>query len=178
MSKKGKKTEVGCWLFLDCESMTGIPAEECPNLESCKNNALHSQNRWCFLPYQKWIPEIDQLFEISTLKVSRKESDKKYTIFLHGGDIPIIQLQELSLVAKVNLNDFPEVEDDEDLQQFLNVVYSITQNRESFWCKRPEIEMLVNEPQRSTAIGDIFELDKHFWMVAPFGFVEIYPQKK
>lgn len=59
----------GCWLFLDCEILTGIPAEECPNAESCKHNALESQNRWCFLPYQRWLPEYDQLYKIPTLEV-------------------------------------------------------------------------------------------------------------
>lgn len=110
-----------------------------------------------------------------------KESDKDYTIFLHGGDIPIFQLQELSLVAKVHLDDVPEVEDNEDIQELLHLVYSLTQNRyfsnsQELWYERPEIEMVIDEPQRSTSIGDIFELDKHFWMVAPFGCVEIYPQ--
>jgi hypothetical protein len=32
----------GCWQFLDCEILTGIPANKCPNAESCKNNALES----------------------------------------------------------------------------------------------------------------------------------------
>ncbi|WP_193200694.1 hypothetical protein [Nostoc sp. MG11] len=109
-----------------------------------------------------------------------KESDKEYTIFLHGGDIPIIRLQELSLVAKLHLNDVPEVED-EDIQHFLDVVYSFTQNRyaqkkEKLWSEYSEIEMLVSNSQRSTVIGDVFEWNGHFWMIAPFGFVEIYPQ--
>lgn len=72
--KYNKKTKYSCkescWLFLDCEMLTGFPADKCPNIKSCKNNALLSQNRWCFLPYQKWLPEIDQLWKIPTLEVS------------------------------------------------------------------------------------------------------------
>lgn len=59
----------GCWQFLDCEMLTGIPADKCPNAKSCKQNALLSQNRWCFLPYQMWLPEYDQLYKIPTLEV-------------------------------------------------------------------------------------------------------------
>jgi len=73
MPKRRKITQhtskEGCWLFLDCEILTGIPADECPNTESCKHNALESQNRWCFLPYQRWLPEMDQLYKIPTLEV-------------------------------------------------------------------------------------------------------------
>lgn len=73
MSKRKKITrqtsKEGCWQFLDCEMLTGIPADKCPNTKSCKQNALESQNRWCFLPYQMWLPEYDQLYEIPTLEV-------------------------------------------------------------------------------------------------------------
>lgn len=69
MGKRRKKTEVGCWLFLDCEILTGKPPEKCPNYKSCKHNALHSQNRWCFLACQMWFPDRDQLFKIPTLEV-------------------------------------------------------------------------------------------------------------
>lgn len=112
-----------------------------------------------------------------------KESNKEYTFFLHGGDIPIIRLEELSLIAKVHLDDVEEVKNNEDIQDFLHFVYSICQNRyfqnsQELWFERSEVEMLTNEPQRSTSIGDIFKWNGHFYMVAPLGFVEIYPQER
>lgn len=66
---KPKPPDTDCWLFLDCEQMTGLPAEECPNRKNCKQNALHSANRSCYLPYQRWLPKTDQLFEVPTLQV-------------------------------------------------------------------------------------------------------------
>lgn len=42
-----------CWLFLDCQVMTGYPSDRCPNYRKCKHNALHSGNRTCILPYTR-----------------------------------------------------------------------------------------------------------------------------
>jgi hypothetical protein len=54
-----------CWLYLNCEDMTGQPAEQCPNRKRCKRNANHSENRSCELPYHYWQvnPQFDQLFD-------------------------------------------------------------------------------------------------------------------
>jgi hypothetical protein len=41
-----------CWLFLDCQVMTGYPADRCPNWADCKQNALHTDNRYCWVPYE------------------------------------------------------------------------------------------------------------------------------
>ncbi|MBD2451158.1 hypothetical protein H6G76_29315 [Nostoc sp. FACHB-152] len=46
-----KKPDTDCWLFLDCEVMTGKPPGKCPNYKQCKQNALHSSNRTCILPF-------------------------------------------------------------------------------------------------------------------------------
>ncbi|MBW4425930.1 MAG: hypothetical protein KME50_16135 [Nostoc desertorum CM1-VF14] len=59
----------GCWQFLDCQTLTGVSADKCPNAKACKQNALHSHNRSCSLPYQKWLPELDQLWDVPTLWV-------------------------------------------------------------------------------------------------------------
>lgn len=48
---KPKKPDTDCWLFLDCEIVTGKPLEKCPNRKQCKQNALHSSNRKCELPF-------------------------------------------------------------------------------------------------------------------------------
>ena len=69
MSNKRKKKNVGCWLFLDCKLMTGELPENCPNYKSCKHNALHTQNRCCFLPCKMWLPDRDQLYKVPTLEV-------------------------------------------------------------------------------------------------------------
>ncbi|MBW4689240.1 MAG: hypothetical protein KME40_30140 [Komarekiella atlantica HA4396-MV6] len=71
MSKKRSKTELGCWLFLDCKILTGKPPQICPNYKSCKYNALYTQNRWCFLADQMWLPETSQLFKVPTLEVDQ-----------------------------------------------------------------------------------------------------------
>lgn len=60
--KHKKKKEEECWLFLDCKEMTGFPQGKCPNFKACKENALHSENRYCNLPYQRYLPQFDQLF--------------------------------------------------------------------------------------------------------------------
>lgn len=54
-----------CWLYLNCEDMTGKPAEKCPNRRKCRVNAKHSDNRYCQLPYtyQHIDPRYDQLFD-------------------------------------------------------------------------------------------------------------------
>ena len=49
---KPKTSEVDCWLFLNCEVLTGFPPEKCPNRKNCKQNALHSHNRSCSLFYE------------------------------------------------------------------------------------------------------------------------------
>lgn len=46
-----------CWLYLNCEDMTGQPAEKCPNRRKCRVNAKHSENRSCDLPY--WYCPLD-----------------------------------------------------------------------------------------------------------------------
>lgn len=53
MGKK-QKLEKKCWLFLDCQVMTGYPPSQCPNYKNCKRNAKHSENRECFLPYDSF----------------------------------------------------------------------------------------------------------------------------
>ncbi|MBD2441610.1 hypothetical protein [Nostoc sp. FACHB-110] len=58
-----------CWLFLDCKVMTGELPENCPNHEVCKDLGLPPQNRMCRIPYQMWLPSIDQLFKLPTLEV-------------------------------------------------------------------------------------------------------------
>lgn len=40
-----------CWLFLDCQAMTGLPPSRCPNRKACKQNALHTPNQTCELQY-------------------------------------------------------------------------------------------------------------------------------
>lgn len=45
-----------CWLFLDCQVMTGYPPKRCPNYIACLNNAQNSVNRSCSLPYERWLP--------------------------------------------------------------------------------------------------------------------------
>lgn len=54
-----------CWLYLNCEDMTGKPPDQCPNRKRCKRNAKHSPNYYCELPYtyQKIDPQYDQLFD-------------------------------------------------------------------------------------------------------------------
>ncbi|BAY66989.1 hypothetical protein NIES22_71330 (plasmid) [Calothrix brevissima NIES-22] len=42
MGTKSGVLDEGCWQFLDCEMLFGVPAKECPNAESCKQNALES----------------------------------------------------------------------------------------------------------------------------------------
>lgn len=104
-----------------------------------------------------------------------QDTDKQYTIDVSGGDIPVIKFEDIILVAQLQLND---VEEDYEQQFVLDVVYGMTQNREKqLWSKRPEIQILTEQPLRSTAIGDVFEWSGYFWMVAPLGFVEIFPQK-
>lgn len=73
---KPKPPDTDCWLFLDCFEMTGRPPEKCPNRKQCKQNALHSSNRSCSLPYQRWLPERDQLFSIPTLQVLKSASEE------------------------------------------------------------------------------------------------------
>ena len=73
---KPKPPETDCWLFLDCEQMTGKPPEKCPNRKQCKQNALHTSNRSCNLPYQRWLPTPDQLFSIPTLQVLNSASEE------------------------------------------------------------------------------------------------------
>lgn len=46
-----------CWLYLNCEDMTGQPSEKCPNRRKCRVNAKHSENRSCDLPY--WYCPLD-----------------------------------------------------------------------------------------------------------------------
>lgn len=41
-----------CWQFLDCKELTGYEPQNCPNHNACKNNAKHSRNRACHLPYK------------------------------------------------------------------------------------------------------------------------------
>ena len=48
-----------CWLFLDCQTMTGYLPSECPNYRTCKHNALHSNNRTCNLPYTRQLSNED-----------------------------------------------------------------------------------------------------------------------
>jgi len=43
-----------CWLFLDCQEMTGYPPKKCPNYKNCKHNALNNINRVCVLPYHRF----------------------------------------------------------------------------------------------------------------------------
>lgn len=59
---KPKAVDTDCWLFLNCEMMTGSPPEKCPNRKACKQNAMHSSNRVCKLPYEieKWHPILDE----------------------------------------------------------------------------------------------------------------------
>jgi hypothetical protein len=53
-----------CWLYLDCYSMTGYTADQCPNRRDCRVNAKHSDNRSCDLPYffSTTDPKFDRLF--------------------------------------------------------------------------------------------------------------------
>jgi len=55
-----------CWLYLNCEDMTGKPAAKCPNRRKCRINAKHSDNLSCDLPYtyQQYDPVYDRLFDI------------------------------------------------------------------------------------------------------------------
>lgn len=96
--------------------------------------------------------------------------DNIYTFSLNKGQIPIIQIQQLSLIAKLHLNN---IEEDE----ILNAAYSLTQTKERDWYKNPEVELLAAGDQRSTSVGDVFEYNDKFWMISPFGFTEIHPQR-
>lgn len=40
-----------CWLFLNCEALTGKPVDECPNYNTCKEAGQDSPHRKCVLPY-------------------------------------------------------------------------------------------------------------------------------
>lgn len=62
---KPKPPDTDCWLFLDCFVMTGFPALSCPNRKHCKQNALHSSNRSCPLPYtyQQALPHYGKPFD-------------------------------------------------------------------------------------------------------------------
>ncbi|WP_193200696.1 hypothetical protein [Nostoc sp. MG11] len=97
-------------------------------------------------------------------------SDDKYTFALNAGQIPVILFKELALVAKLHLKDVEE-------EHILDAAYYSTQTREKDWYKHPKVELLAAGDQRSTSVGDVFELHGHYWMIAPLGFVEIYPQK-
>ena len=50
-AKNRRKQPRECWLFLDCQGMTGHPPSECPNFMDCRRQALASPNRVCKLPY-------------------------------------------------------------------------------------------------------------------------------
>ncbi|MGB3205197.1 MAG: hypothetical protein WBB28_09430 [Crinalium sp.] len=71
-----------CWLFLDCEQVTGKTPDKCPNHKQCKHNALNSNNRVCRLPYtfQHWHPKKDGLFknEEYWLVVDRDAPEEAY----------------------------------------------------------------------------------------------------
>lgn len=72
-----KPVETDCWLFLDCQVMTGQPPEKCPNRKACKQNALHSSNRSCYLPYEVYDPKLgDNLFDCRQLVVSSVTCEK------------------------------------------------------------------------------------------------------
>ena len=100
------------------------------------------------------------------------ESDKDYTISLYLSEIAQIPFDQLRLVAKLNLMDTPI---NLDIQDVLEIAYHATQNSTYYWCQHPEVET-VNFPQRSTSVGDVFEVDGRYWAIAQFGFVEIYPR--
>jgi hypothetical protein len=44
-----------CWLFLNCQVMTGKTPSQCPNYRHCKYNALNTMNRVCALPYHRFV---------------------------------------------------------------------------------------------------------------------------
>lgn len=97
-------------------------------------------------------------------------SDDKYTFALNEGKTSTVRLDELSLVAKLHLQNIKE-------DEILDAAYSLTQTKERDWYKNPEVELLVTGKQRSTSVGDVFEYNDKFWMISPFGFTEIYPQR-
>jgi hypothetical protein len=95
---------------------------------------------------------------------------EKYTFALNEGKTSPIRFDELSLVAKLHLKN---IEEDEILDE----AYSLTQTKEKDWYKNPEVELLVTGKQRSTSVGDAFGYNDNFWMISPFGFTEIHPQR-
>ena len=97
-------------------------------------------------------------------------SEDKYTFSLNEGQTPTIRFDELSLIAKLHLKN---IEEDE----ILDAAYSLTQTKEKDWYKNPEVELIVTGKQRSTSVGDVFEYNDKFWMISPFGFTEIHPQR-
>lgn len=96
--------------------------------------------------------------------------DSEYTSALNAGEISSVRFDELSLIAKLHLKD---VEEDE----ILGTAYGLTQTKEKDWYENSEVELLATEQQRSTSVGDVFEYKGKFWMISPFGFTEIHPQR-
>lgn len=110
------------------------------------------------------------MLTISVYLNTKLFSDNEYTFSLNAGQIPTIRFDELSLIAKLHLKN---IEEDE----ILGAAYSLTQTKERDWYKNSEVELLVTGEQRSTSVGDVFEYNEKFWIISPFGFTEIHPQK-
>ncbi|WP_392530212.1 hypothetical protein [Nostoc sp. C117] len=110
------------------------------------------------------------MFTISVYLNTKLFSNDKYTFSLNESQTSTIRFDELSLIAKLHLKN---IEEDE----ILGVAYSLTQTRERDWYENPEIELLVTGEQRSTSVGDVFGYNDKFWMISPFGFTEIHPQR-
>ncbi|NJQ96797.1 MAG: hypothetical protein HC784_01995, partial [Hydrococcus sp. CSU_1_8] len=53
-----------CWLFLDCQVMTGYQPSQCPNYKNCQHNAIHSINRACAVPYHRFIDDEFRSLEV------------------------------------------------------------------------------------------------------------------
>ncbi|MCC5638721.1 hypothetical protein LC593_23380 [Nostoc sp. CHAB 5844] len=111
------------------------------------------------------------MFTIFVYLNTKLFSDNKYTFSLNEGQTPTIRFDELSLIAKLHLKN---IEEDE----ILDVAYGLTQTRERYWYENSQqVELIVTGEQRSTSVGDVFEYNDKFWMISPFGFTEIYPQR-
>lgn len=57
----------------------------------------------------------------------------------------------------------------------LDAAYHYTQNIHDPWVQNPQVEVATPGGKRSTSVGDVFEKDGEFFVVAPVGFDPITP---